>query len=115
VWGGTVKLLTLFRRATGEVQAKGVTSAPNTVLHRWRCYELTRILQVLLQTAPCGEDASFLPYWWLWWQGLADRYNDPPVRLVLIWDNLAGHKTPELVHWLCHQGSLPLYTPLSGA
>jgi hypothetical protein len=46
---------------------------------------------------------------------LADRYNDPPVRLILIWDNLAGHKSPELVHWLCHQGILPLYTPLSGS
>jgi len=30
--GGTAKLLTLFRPATGEVRAKGVTTAPNAVL-----------------------------------------------------------------------------------
>ncbi len=34
--GGTAKLLTLFRPATGEVRAKGVLSAPNAVLHPWR-------------------------------------------------------------------------------
>jgi hypothetical protein len=33
VRGGTVKLLTLFRPATGEVWAKPVEHAPNTVLH----------------------------------------------------------------------------------
>ena len=33
VRGGTVKLLTLFRPATGEVRAKGTTNVPNTVLH----------------------------------------------------------------------------------
>ena len=31
--GGTAKLLTLFRPATGEVRAKGVPRAPNVVLH----------------------------------------------------------------------------------
>ena len=41
--------------------------------------------------------------------------DDPPLRLILIWDNLAGHKTPALVHWLGQQGILPLYTPLSGS
>jgi hypothetical protein len=34
--GGTAKLLTLFRPATGEVRATGVLSAPNAVLHPWR-------------------------------------------------------------------------------
>src|SRR5947209_4148542 len=33
--GGTAKLLTLFRPATGQVRAKGVLSAPNAVLHPW--------------------------------------------------------------------------------
>jgi hypothetical protein len=23
---------------------------------------------------------------------------------LLVWDNLAGHKTPDLVLWLCAQG-----------
>lgn len=98
VRGGTAKLLTLFRPATGEVRAKGVTSGANAILHPWLRDELTQILQGLPQTAACGPDAPFLPYWWRRRQELAERYHDPPVRLILIWDNLAGHKTPELVY-----------------
>jgi ABC-type transport system substrate-binding protein len=40
VRGGTAKLLTLFRPATGEVRAKGVPRAPNTVLHPCLQHEL---------------------------------------------------------------------------
>jgi hypothetical protein len=52
---------------------------------------------------------------------LAARYNDPPLRLILIWDNLAGHKTASLVQCWCSGCAsrascrLPLYTPLSGS
>ena len=35
----------------------------------------------------------------------------PPLRMRLILDNLAGHKTPALVCWLMRQGSCPS-TPL---
>jgi hypothetical protein len=28
---------------------------------------------------------------------------------------LAGHKTPEMVLWLCRPGIMPLYTPLGGS
>ena len=45
--GGTAKLLTLFRPATGEVRAQGVTSAPNAVLHPWLQAELTAVLATL--------------------------------------------------------------------
>ena len=37
------------------------------------------------------------------------------MRIILIWDNLAGHLTPDLVGWLFEHGVLPLYTPLSGS
>jgi transposase len=37
------------------------------------------------------------------------------LRMLLIWDNLAGHKMPELVLWLFHHGIMPLYTPLGGS
>lgn len=114
VRGGTAKLLTLFRPATGEVRASGVTSAPNTVLHPWLQEELSQILQTLPVTAPGVADAPFIPYWWRRRQELV-HYNDPPLRLILIWDNLAGHRSPEIVYWLCAQGILPLYTPLSGS
>jgi len=39
----------------------------------------------------------------------------PPVRLLLVWDNLAGHTSPALVDWLLAHGVAPLYTPLSGS
>src|SRR4051812_4756296 len=39
----------------------------------------------------------------------------PPLRLLLVWDNLTGHKTPDLVLWLCAQGVMPLYTPVGGS
>jgi transposase len=115
VRGGTAKLLTLFRPATGEVRATGVTNAPNAVLHPWLREELSQILRTLPEGAPAVMSAPFIPYWWQRRQELAERYNDPPLRLILIWDNLAGHKSPALVQWLCHQGILPLYTPLRGS
>lgn len=113
--GGTAKLLTLFRPATGEVRARGVAHAPNAVLHPWLQTELTAILDTLPQPSPRIASAPFIPAWWEQRQGLTDRYDDPPLRLILIWDNLAGHKSVELVRWLCAQGILPLYTPLSGS
>ena len=39
----------------------------------------------------------------------------PPLRMLLIMDNLAGHKTPALVVWLFAHGVMPVYTPLSGS
>src|SRR5258708_957157 len=44
---GTAKLLTLFRPATGQVQATGVTHAPNAVLHPWLQTELHQLLASL--------------------------------------------------------------------
>jgi hypothetical protein len=115
VRGGTAKLLTLFRPATGEVRATGVIHAPNIVLHPWLQAALSAILGALPQTPPPIASAPFLPDWWERRHSLTDRYDDPPLRLILIGDNLAGHKSAALVHWLCAQGILPLYTPLSGS
>ena len=42
--GGTATRLTLFRPATGAVQATGVTPTPNTVLPRWLDVERTQAL-----------------------------------------------------------------------
>src|SRR4051794_30227950 len=39
----------------------------------------------------------------------------PPLRLLLVWDTLTGHKTPDLVLWLCAHGVMPLYTPVGGS
>jgi hypothetical protein len=32
----------------------------------------------------------------------------PPLRLILVWDNLAGHLSVVLVLWLFAHGVLPL-------
>jgi DDE superfamily endonuclease len=116
VRGGTAKLLTLFRPATGEVRGKGVTHAPNAVLHPWLQEELAQIvrdLPPLPVTAPEEEDLPPLRRWETWLDTVPEGL--PPIRLFVVWDNLAGHKTPTLVAWLLAQGIVPLYTPLSGS
>ena len=110
--GGTVKLLTLFRPATGEVRAKGVTNAPNVVLHPWLQAELTAILATL-PPLPEGERPAAAQ--WATWLGHPPREPLPPLRLILIWDNLAGHTRWAMVRWLLQHGVMPLYTPLSGS
>jgi DDE superfamily endonuclease len=113
--GGTAKLLTLFRPATGAVRAIGVTRATNAVVHPWLQAELTTILRTLPAPIPQVSAAPFIPDWWERRQQMTDHYDDLPLRLILIWDNLAGHKNVALVRWLCAQGILPLYTPLAGS
>ncbi len=110
--GGTAKLLTLFRPATGEVRAAAVTATPNTVLHPWLQQELTAILADLPPvpdlTTPERQVAT-----WDWQEPpLADA---PPIRLLLVWDNLAGHHTRAFVAWLVERGIWPLYTPIAGS
>lgn len=115
VRGGTAKLLTLFRPATGEVRGKGVTRAPNAVLHPWLQEELTQILRALPEPPACAPgDLPPLHRWETWLQEVPAAPL-PPLRLLLIWDNLAGHKSPALVAWLLAHGVAPLYTPLSGS
>jgi hypothetical protein len=36
-------------------------------------------------------------------------------RMLLVLDNLAGHKTPEFVVWLFAHGIMPLDTPVGGS
>jgi DDE superfamily endonuclease len=114
VRGGTAKLLTLFRPATGEVRAKGVTTAPNAVLHPWLQAELTQVLAALpAATPPAAERPPAAQ--WATWLGHEPRAPLPPLRLLLIWDNLAGHLSWAIVEWLFQHGVMPLYTPLSGS
>jgi len=39
----------------------------------------------------------------------------PPLRMLLVLDNLTGHRTPAFVLWLFAHGVMPLYTPLGGS
>ena len=112
--GGTAKLLTLFRPATGELRAKGVTNATNAVLHPWLQGELTAVLATLPTAAAPDEERPPLARW-ATWLGHEPRDPLPPLRLLLIWDNLAGHLGWPIVRWLLRLGVMPLYTPLSGS
>ena len=112
--GGTAKLLTLFRPATGELRAKGVARGTNAVLHPWLQDALTRVLAGL---PPLDRQEGDRPAaaQWQTWLGHAPREPLPPLRVVLVWDNLAGHRSWQIVRWLFRHGVMPLYTPLSGS
>ena len=86
---GTAKLLTLFHPATGQVRAKGVTSAANAVLHPWLQEEVLDVLARLPDVTTAEADRPPLAQWQTW-EGRPCP-NLPPLRLLLVWDNRAGH------------------------
>jgi hypothetical protein len=112
---GTAKILTLFHPADGRVRVEGVTACPNTVLHGWLKEELAAVLTAM----PAAEGVASRGDWERWQEGLSIRPTLldklPPLRMLLVLDNLAGHKTPEFVCWLFEQGIMPLYTPVGGS
>jgi DDE superfamily endonuclease len=116
---GTAKCLTLFHPSSGHVQVKGVTQCPNTVLHAWLTDALTTILAALPSPPPTLDDATNRALWERWQAGRTTALplpNElPPLRMLLIWDNLKGHHTPTFVTWLMAHGIMPLYTPLGGS
>lgn len=112
--GGTAKLLTLFHPATGTVRAKGVIQTTNAILHPWLQAELTAVLAALPAVC-CPEAERPVLARWATWLGHEPDEALPPLRLILVWDNLAGHLSWAIVHWLFQHGIMPLYTPLSGS
>jgi DDE superfamily endonuclease len=114
---GTAKVLTLFHPADGQVRVEGTTTCPNAVLHPWLKRGLSEILAELPGHPPTVPAARAV--WERWQQGLSVKptlpAELPPLRLLLVMDNLTGHKTPALVLWLFAHGIMPLYTPLSGS
>lgn len=118
VRNGTAKILTLFHPRTGQVRVKGVTSCTNAVLHPWLKQEWSEILAELPPASDLDPESN-RALWEIWRTGLDNPPslpNDlPPLRALLIWDNLTGHKTPSMVEWLFQNGIMPLYTPLGGS
>ena len=110
---GTAKVLTLFHPADGRVRLEGVTSCPNAVLHPWPRREPSAALEGL-PAAPAptaGADAAARLAWERWQDGLTVKptlpSELPPLRMLLVLDNLAGHKTAAFVLWLFSHGIMP--------
>jgi transposase len=119
VRNGTAKLLTLFHPSDGVVRVKGVTSCPNTVLHAWLKEQLTAVLDTLPAPLVDMPQEVIRAAWETWFADLSVRAtlpdDLPPVRMLLVLDNLKGHHTPDFVLWLFTHGIVPLYTPLGGS
>ena len=115
---GTVKTMTLFHPADGRVLLKGVEHTTNGVVHDWL---KTQLLGILDELPPPVQRPAHLERV-LWEQWRADLQCTvtlprqlPPLRVLLIMDNLVGHKNPAWLLWCFAHGILPLYTPLSGS
>jgi hypothetical protein len=116
---GTAKQLTLFHPATGEVRVKGVLRATNGTLHPWLKSELEDILAALPPEGQLLNPAENRRRWERWQHGLSVRFqlpeSLPPLRMLLILDNLQGHRTTHLVLWMVEHGVMPIYTPVGGS
>src|SRR4051794_19075398 len=119
VRAGTAKILTLFHPASGQVQLHPVTRSTNAILHPWLKMTLEDVTARLPTITDPIDPGLNRPLWQVWQNGLTMPFSLPevlpPLRVLLVWDNLAGHKTPEMVGWLCRHGIMPLYTPLGGS
>jgi hypothetical protein len=114
---GTAKVLTLSHPADGRVRLAGVTACPNAVLRPWPQRELSAALAGLPERPPAAQASRAARE--RWQRGLSVKptlpEELPPVRLLLVLDDLTGHRTPALVLWLFAHGLRPLDTPLSGS
>lgn len=113
--GETCNLLTLFGPSTGELRATPVDTCPNAVLHPWLKEELTAILNACEPAPEVVPEARRWQEWDIY--PAADQLDRfcPPVRVLLILDNLAGHHSHAFVQWCAEHGICLLYTPTAGS
>ena len=96
---GTARVLTLLHPRTGMVPPPGVTQSTHAVLHRgsWRSCVDPATLPPLSVPPPAEIHALEVR----WQEGLTRRITLPdalpPLRMLLILDNLTGHYTPAFV------------------
>jgi hypothetical protein len=111
---GTVKTMTLFHPTDGCVRLKGGERTTNTVVHAWLKTQLLAILEKLTQ--PTQRPAHLERVLWKHWRAdlqctVTLPRQLPPLRLLLVMDNLVEHKNPAWLLWCFAHGILPLYTP----
>ena len=98
---------------------RGVRRATNEVLHPWLKEEFAAILETLPQPEEILNPEHNRAKWKSWQEGLSVRITLPeelpPLRMLLVWDNLAGHLNAELLLWMFARGIMVLYTPLGGS
>lgn len=115
---GTAKLLCLFHPKDGELRATGVRRCTNVVLHEWLQKELSEVLASMPDTAMLDKEGN-RAMWQRWQEGLLWPITLPEqlprLKMLLVMDNLKGHRTPEMVLWMFAHGIMPLYTPLGGS
>jgi hypothetical protein len=89
------------------------------VLPAWLQRELTAIIVALPPLDKIPDAAANRAAWARWQAGLSVRFTLlealPPLRVLLILDNLAGHQSATFVCGLMAHGIMPLYTPISGS
>lgn len=116
---GTAKLLTLFHPRDGVVKVKGVVATPNTTIHPWLEDTLGKIIEALPQRKRQRSAAGERALWEVWQKGMCEQFTLPqkpvPLRLLLVLDNLTGHKSYNLISWFYNHGVMPLFTPLGGS
>lgn len=112
----------MFRPLTGEFRVKGVTQSTNAILHPWIKEEVSSILSFLPKSDPSSllSEAENRAVWARYQEGLTIKIpllssGLPALRMLLIWDNLAGHRNGDLLIWLMQQGVMVLFTPISGS
>jgi transposase InsO family protein len=87
--------------------------------HPWLKQELADILAGLPQPPSGLAPEANRALWHMWSEGLTEPpdlpIELPPLQALLIWDNLTGHKSSDMVQWLVSHGIMPLYTPVGGS
>ena len=97
----------------------GVRRATNEVLHPWLKEELSAVLETLPQPKEVLGGEQNRAEWKSWQEGLSVRITLPeelpPLRMLVVWDNLIGHLNAGLLLWMFSKGIMVLYTPLGGS
>ena len=88
----------------------------------WFPWLKTELADILAQLPELDQELSpeeNRTLWESWQKGLTHKVplpaKLPPLRCLLVWDNLKGHKSVAMVEWLVNHGVMPLYTPLGGS